>query len=75
MYDGLVRRFARIAAIAVALLTVSAIPARSQGSGTITGVVMDASARVPIPQAQIQIVGTTRGTVAGDSATRVRRKR
>ncbi len=66
MYDGLVRRFARIAAIAVALLTVSAIPARSQGSGTITGVVMDASARVPIPQAQIQIVGTTRGTVAGD---------
>ncbi|HJP86985.1 MAG TPA: SusC/RagA family TonB-linked outer membrane protein [Gemmatimonadaceae bacterium] len=66
MYDGLVRRFARIAAVTVALIAVSAIPARSQGSGTITGVVMDASARVPIPQAQIQIVGTTRGVVAGD---------
>jgi TonB-dependent SusC/RagA subfamily outer membrane receptor len=66
MYDGLVRRLARIAAITVALLTVSAIPARSQDAGTITGVVVEASSRAPIPQAQIQLVGTTRGTVAGD---------
>jgi TonB-dependent SusC/RagA subfamily outer membrane receptor len=49
-----------------AMLLCMATPARAQDAGTITGVEVDAGSSVPIPSAQVQIVGTTRGVVTGD---------
>jgi TonB-linked SusC/RagA family outer membrane protein len=43
-----------------------ASPGRAQDAGTISGVVIDAGTRAPIPSAQVQIVGTTRGATTGD---------
>ncbi len=69
MTHGSVRRTLRLAlAMAVSLLWYAG-PAAAQDAGTITGRVVDATSRAPIPLAQIQIVGTTRGTVTGDDGT------
>jgi len=48
------------------MLLCMASPGWAQDAGTITGVVVDAGSRVPIPSAQVQIVGTTRGVVTGE---------
>lgn len=46
--------------------------ARAQDGGTITGRVIDATTSAPIPSAQVQIVGTTRGgTTADDGRFRI----
>jgi TonB-linked SusC/RagA family outer membrane protein len=68
MTDRLVRTILRFGMAATALMLWVAAPARAQdvATGTITGVVMDAAAQAPIPSAQVQIVGTTRGVVTGD---------
>jgi TonB-linked SusC/RagA family outer membrane protein len=55
-------------AIAVSALW-AAKPAVAQDAGVITGRVVDATSQAPIPQAQIQLVGTTRGAVTGDDGT------
>jgi len=69
MNHGFVRRTLRLAlAMAISLLWY-ARPAVAQDAGTISGRVLDAGSRAPIPLAQIQIVGTTRGTVTGDDGT------
>ncbi|HEX6628333.1 MAG TPA: SusC/RagA family TonB-linked outer membrane protein [Gemmatimonadaceae bacterium] len=49
-----------------ALLIGSAAMARAQEPGTITGRVIDAASNAPVAAAQILIVGTPRGVVAGD---------
>lgn len=49
-----------------ALLIGSAATARAQEPGTITGRVIDAASNAPVAAAQILIVGTPRGVVAGD---------
>jgi TonB-linked SusC/RagA family outer membrane protein len=66
MTDRLVRNILRIALTITAMLLCMASPARAQDAGTISGVVTDAASRAPIPSAQVQIVGTTRGAVTGD---------
>jgi TonB-linked SusC/RagA family outer membrane protein len=49
-----------------ALLIGSAATVLAQEPGTITGRVTDAASNAPVPSAQILIVGTPRGVVAGD---------
>ncbi len=66
MKDRFVRPFSRFALAIAALLLCVAGSARAQGSGTVSGVVIDAASRAPLPLAQVQIVGTTRGTSTGD---------
>ena len=64
-----VRRTLRLAlAMAVSALW-AAKPAAAQDAGVITGRVVDATSQAPIQLAQIQLVGTTRGTVTGDDGT------
>ena len=60
MKDRFVRPFSRFALAIAALLLCVAGSARAQGSGTVSGVVIDAASRAPLPLAQVQIVGTTR---------------
>ena len=51
----------------LALLAAAALPAPAawaQGTGTVTGQVVDQESRQPIPGAQVVIVGTSRGTLA-----------
>ena len=69
MIHNSVRKCLRLSIGAAAMLLSTAATARSQDAGTITGVVRDATTRVPIPSAQLQLVNTTRGTVAGDDGT------
>ena len=57
--------FRRHSAVAVLLLGTASL-ARAQEPGTIAGRVMDAASNAPIPAAQVVLVGTTRGVVAGD---------
>lgn len=66
MPDRLVRHILRLGAVVSAMLLYMASPGWAQDAGTITGVVVDAGSRVPIPSAQVQIVGTTRGVVTGE---------
>jgi TonB-linked SusC/RagA family outer membrane protein len=61
-----VRRLFQIYGAVGALLLVSATAAWAQDAGTISGRVTDASTNAPVPSAQIQVVGTTRGAVTGD---------
>jgi TonB-linked SusC/RagA family outer membrane protein len=69
MTQGFVSRTLRLAfAIAASLLSYAG-PAAAQDAGIITGRVVDAASQVPIPLAQIQLVGTTRGTITGDDGT------
>jgi hypothetical protein len=69
MIHPLVRKGLRLSIAAVATLLSIAATARSQDAGTITGVVRDATTQAPIPSAQVQIVNTTRATIAGDDGT------
>ena len=66
MIDRLVRNILRIGLAVTAMLLCMATPGRAQDAGTISGVVTDAGSRAPIPSAQVQIVGTTRGATTGD---------
>ena len=66
MTDRLVRHILRLGVAVSAMLLCMASPGRAQDAGTITGVVVDAGTRAPIPSAQVQIVGSTRGVVTGD---------
>ncbi|HMI46301.1 MAG TPA: SusC/RagA family TonB-linked outer membrane protein [Gemmatimonadaceae bacterium] len=69
MIQHLVRKVPRLSIAAGALLLSMAATARSQDAGVITGVVRDATTRAPIASAQVQIVNTTRATIAGDDGT------
>jgi TonB-dependent starch-binding outer membrane protein SusC len=66
MKHGLVRTilWSGLAVIAVLLCTGST--ASAQDAGTITGIVVDAASRTPIPSVQVQIVGTTRSVLTGE---------
>ena len=66
MADRLVRHILRLGAAVSAMLLCMASPGWAQDAGTVTGVLVDAGSRVPIPSAQVQIVGTTRGVVTGE---------
>ena len=66
MKDRLVRNILRIGLSVAAMLLCMATPGRAQDAGTISGIVIDAASRAPIPSAQVQIVGTTRGATTGD---------
>jgi TonB-dependent starch-binding outer membrane protein SusC len=54
-------------AAAVTAIAVMAPVARAQDRTRLTGKVVDSTDHVPIPQAQIQVTGTTYGTVAGEN--------
>src|SRR6266550_995944 len=69
MIQHLVRKVPRSSIAAAALLLSMAATARSQDAGVITGVVRDATTRAPVASAQVQIVNTTRATIAGDDGT------
>src|SRR5438093_2276194 len=60
-----VRGLFRLCVSAGALL-IGAWSAQAQEAGTIAGRVVDASSNAPVPTAQIQVVGSTRGAVTGD---------
>ncbi len=64
-----VRRTLRLALVMAVSALWAAKPAAAQDAGVITGRVVDATSQAPIPQAQIQLVGTTRGGVTGDDGT------
>jgi TonB-linked SusC/RagA family outer membrane protein len=66
MTDRLVRNILRIGLSVAAMVLCMATPGRAQDAGTLTGVVTDAASKAPIPSAQVQIVGTTRGATTGD---------
>src|SRR3954471_399960 len=66
MTDRLVRNILRLGFSALAMLLYMASPGRAQDAGTVAGVVVDAGSRLPVPSAQVQIVGTTRGVVTGE---------
>src|SRR5215210_1492228 len=66
MTDRLVRNFLRIGVSVTAMLLLMASRGVAQDAGNISGVVTDAVSRAPIPSAQVQIVGTTRGVITGD---------
>ena len=59
---SLLRRCTTIAVLLTGIVSIG----RAQEPGTITGRVVDAASGAPVPSAQIVIVGTTRGVVAGD---------
>jgi TonB-linked SusC/RagA family outer membrane protein len=61
-----VRNLFHIGGAATALLFGIASAVQAQEAGTITGRVLDAASNAPLTSAQIQVVGTTRGTVTGD---------
>ncbi len=52
--------------VSVGALLIGAWSAQAQEAGTIAGRVVDASSNAPVPSAQIQVVGSTRGAVTGD---------
>ncbi len=59
-------RISRLLARAIAVMAIMAVPlgtASAQSNGTIRGRVMDASSQRPIPEAQVNITGTTVGAV------------
>src|SRR6478752_2804412 len=66
------RSVRRTLLLALAMAAVSlfayARPAAAQ-DGVISGRVIDATTRAPIPAAQVQLVGTTRGSVTADDGT------
>ena len=62
----LVRKLLALCVTVGAMLVWIASTARAQEAGTITGRVIDATSNAPVPSAQIQVVGTTRGAVTGD---------
>jgi len=58
------RRFRWLLAF-LALLTAAARPAAAQGTGTITGTVVDAQGRAPLPGARVSVDGTTLAVLSG----------
>jgi TonB-linked SusC/RagA family outer membrane protein len=65
-----VRRAARAASLLAGLALVAsaaASPALAQQQVKLTGRVVDSTDKVPIPQAQVQVTGTTYGTVANEN--------
>jgi len=54
---------------AIALAVAFASPVLAQNSGTITGRVTERGTDRPLPNAQVRVVGTTRGAVTSDSGT------
>lgn len=61
-----VRKLLHVCGIAGALLVGIASAVLAQEGGTLTGRVIDATSNAPVPSAQVQVVGTTRGAVTGD---------
>jgi TonB-dependent starch-binding outer membrane protein SusC len=66
MQERFVRPVLRLAFTITALIACIAGVGRAQGVGSISGVVVDATTRTPIPLAQIQMVGTTRGVTTSE---------
>lgn len=62
----LVRKLLALCVTVGGMLVWVAPTARAQDAGTITGHVIDATSNAPIPSAQIQVVGTTRGATTAD---------
>ena len=62
MYPSPVRR----ALWSAALIAVSPLALLAQQGGVLTGRVTDAGSNAPIPNVQVMVVGTTRGTYTGD---------
>ena len=69
MTHGSVRKTLLLGLAMAASLLWYAKPALAQDAGTITGRVIDATTQAPIASAQVQLVGTTRGTVTGDDGS------
>lgn len=63
---NLVRKLLVPCATVGGMLFWSTATARAQDGGTISGHVVDATTNAPIPSAQIQIVGTARGSTTGE---------
>ena len=69
MTHSSVSRTLRLAAAMAVSLLWAAGPLAAQDAGVISGRVVDAASRAPLALAQIQLVGTTRGTVTADDGT------
>jgi len=67
------KRLVRISAVAVAALALLLLPppqaAEAQQTGTVAGEVTDVRTMRPLAGAQVQVVGTTRGTLVGQNGT------
>src|SRR5690349_16920785 len=61
------KRILRRILVAAAALAVPAVTAHAQATGTITGRVTDRATQQPIGDAQVLIVGTTRGARTNDA--------
>src|SRR3981081_1740041 len=62
----LVRKLLVLGATAVGMLAWVCATAWAQDGGTITGRGLDATTTAPVPSAQVQIVGTARGSTTGE---------
>ncbi len=56
----------RIVLACLALTLAAAAPARTQGTGTVAGQVVDAASRQPVPTAAVRVIGTVIVTFAND---------
>lgn len=65
MNDRLVRTILWFGLAVITMLCMGST-ASAQDAGTITGIVVDAGSRAPIPSVQMQIVGTTRTVLTGE---------
>lgn len=61
-----VRRALPLIAALVWIAAMAPPSAAAQGTGVVTGSVVDASSQKPLGSVQVQVVGTTRGTITGD---------
>jgi TonB-dependent starch-binding outer membrane protein SusC len=57
---------AAVASIAIALALPLTVAVATAQTGTVAGTVTDRNAHTPVPAAQVQIIGTTRGTLTGN---------
>ena len=69
MKADIVRRTLSLVASTAIVMALTAAQAGGQDVASINGRVVDALSKQPIPLAQIQVVGTTRGTTSGDDGT------
>ena len=60
------RRRGNPVVLAATLLLCSAAPLLGQQTGTITGTVRSATARTPVPDVRVQVLGTTRGAMTNE---------
>ncbi len=65
----LVRRMLRLSFATAASILCYVTAAAAQEAGTITGRVTDATSNTPLGLAQVQVVGTNRGTITGDDGS------